>query len=155
MAKGKYKTWLNPQKLELVTNWVANGTDIDCARNMGISKQTFYVWEKEHPAFSDAVKRGREARVPSMENLFHDVARGGITVTETIEEFRGELRNGKPHNGTIVKRTVKKQLPPNPGAIMFYLKNKAGYRSEPTMQDEKPSDTTIIVLGVEPERADD
>lgn len=137
MARGKYQEWLKPQKLELVTNWVANGTDIDCARNMGISKQTFYVWEKEHPAFSDAVKRGREARVPSMENLFHDVARGGITVTETVEEFRGELVEGKPYNGMIVKRTVKKQLPPNPGAIMFYLKNKAGYRSEP--DDAKPT----------------
>lgn len=97
---------------------------------MGVHHSTLYEWIERFPAIADAVKKGEELQLPSMENVFFSRARGGYTVTETIEEFRGEVVDGKPYNGTIVKRTVKKQLPPDTTALIFYLKNKGGYRSE-------------------------
>lgn len=139
MARGKYEQWLKPEKLEQVTNWVANGLmDKDVAANMGITRKTFYEWQNRFGDFSDAVKKGKELQLPAMENVMFNRARGGLTVTETIEEFRGELRDGKPYNGHVVKRTVRKELPPDPGLLMFYHKNKAGYRSEP--RDDAPKD---------------
>jgi len=134
MPKPKYTRWLEPNELERITNWAANGcTDEQLAANMGIVRSTLYEWQKKPQCsdISNAIKNGRELRLPNMENTFFKRAKGGMVITETIEEFRGEVVEGKPYNGTIVKRTVKKELPPDQGSLMFYLKNKAGYRSEP------------------------
>ena len=132
MAKGKHIAWHEPFKLEKITNWAANGcTDDQIARNIGIHRATLYDWLGKYPDISDAVKKGREMAVEAIENAFFTRALGGQVVTEEVEEFRGEVRDGKPYNGTVVKRTVKKSLPGDVTAQVFYLKNKAGYRSEP------------------------
>lgn len=132
MARGKYEQWLKPEKLEQVTNWYANGLiDKEVAANMGVTAKTLYEWQNRFGEFSEAVKKGRELQRPVMENVMFSRAKGGLKVTETVEEFRGELKDGEPWNGTIVKRTVTKELPPEPGLLMFYHKNKSGYRSEP------------------------
>ena len=154
MAKGKYHKWLEPANLEKVTNWAAHGcTDAEIFANMGISRQTFYVWVARFPDFSDAIKKGRELSVEIIENTFFAKARGGLVVSEGIEEFTGEIRDGKPYNGTIKKRTVKRELPPDTAAMIFYLKNRAGYSDKkgPEVSIQAP----VIALGIEPGRADD
>lgn len=138
MAKGKYHTWLEPHNLEKLTNWAANGcNDTEIAHNMGISRKTFYVWIAEHGDIGAAIKNGRSMAVQAIENAFFRRALGGIEVTETVEEFRGEFRDGKPWNGTGMKRTVKKRLPPDTTACIFYLKNKAGYQDRPAEQQDE------------------
>jgi len=141
MAKPKYTRWLDASELIRITNWVANGcTDEQLAANMGIHPATLYEWQNK-PAcreIAEAIKKGRELRLPNMENTFFTKALGGTVITETIEEFRGEVVDGKPYNGTIVKRTVKKTLPPDTTALIFYLKNKGGYRSEAYYDDTEP-----------------
>lgn len=154
MPKPKYTRWLNAAQLEKITNWAANGcTDEQLAMNMGIRRQTLYEWAKNPRCadITDAIQKGKELRLPSMENTFFKRAKGGMTVTETIEEFRGEVKDGQPWNGTIVKRTVKKELPPDQGSLMFYLKNKGGYRSEPIAEVNVETAPTIV-LGIEPKR---
>ena len=131
MAKGKYQQWLQADKLAQVTNWAANGcTDRELAHNMGIHHSTFYDWCDKYAAISDAVKEGREMSVVAIENAFFKRALGGVVVTEEIEEFKGTFKDGKPENGTGTKRTVRKHLPGDVTAQIFYLKNKAGYRNE-------------------------
>ena len=154
MAKGKYQKWLEPANLEKITNWAAHGcTDAEIAKNMGVSSSTYYAWNLKYPEISEAIKRGRELSVEIIENTFFAKARGGIVVSEGIEEFTGEIREGKPYNGTLKRRTVKRELPPDTTAMIFYLKNRAGY------SDKKATEATVqapvIALGVEPERADD
>lgn len=139
MADPKYDRWLTREGLAQITNWAANGlTDEQLAANLGIHVSTIYEWRKkpECHEITEAIKAGREMCLPNVENTFFRKAMGLEVVTETVEEFRGELRDGKPFNGTIVRRTVKKQLAPDTAALIFYLKNKAGYRSEP--QDPQP-----------------
>ena len=143
MAKGKYQQWLKQERLELITNWVANGcTDEKLAESMRIHVSTLYDWIAKHPEISEAYKKGKEYCVPNMENIFMSKARGGIVVTEEIEEFRGEFKDGKPWNGTGMRRTVKKKLPPDTTALIFYLKNKAGYQNDPV--PESPSEDVPV-----------
>ena len=137
MAKGKFEPWLQADGIARITNWAAKGcTHEEIAHNMGIRRSTLNEWIARFPAISDAIKDGRAMSVVAVENVFFKRAVGGEVVTETIEEFRGEVVDGKPYNGTIVKRTVKKALPPDVTAMIFYLKNRAGYRSEPQQADE-------------------
>lgn len=154
MGKGKYHKWLEPANRERITNWAAHGcTDAEIAKNMGINPATLYRWMARHCEICEAIKRGRELSVEIIENTFFAKARGGLVVSEGVEEFTGEIRDGKPYNGTIKKRTMKRELPPDTAAMIFYLKNRAGYT------DKKGPEVTIqapvIALGVEPGRADD
>lgn len=131
MANGKYQRWLEPDGLEKLTNWAARGnTDAELANNMGISCSTFYAWLLKYSDISEAIKKGREMAVEAIENAFFKRALGGTVVTEEVEEFRGTFKDGKPWDGTGVKRTVRKELPGDVTAQIFYLKNKAGYRNE-------------------------
>ena len=135
MAKGKYHEWLKADRLELIANWSAKGcNDKEIAHNIGISHDTYYSWLNRFPEFAEAVKRGRDFSVEAIENKLFEKAMGKCKVTETVTEFRGELRDGKPWNGTTVRREIVKEIPPDTGAIIFYLKNHAGYRDNPPEQ---------------------
>ena len=154
MAKGKYQKWLEPANLERIANWAAHGcTDAEIAKNMGVSERTFYRWMDAHCQICQAIKRGRELSVEIIENTFFAKARGGIVVSESVEEFEGELRDGEPCNGTTKRRTVKRELPPDTTAMIFYLKNRAGYSDKKAT--EVAVQAPVITLGVEPMRADD
>lgn len=124
MAKGKYQKWLKPANLERITNWAIKGcTDEEIARNMGIRRQTLYDWFNKHGDISDAVKTGRELSIDCIENMAFKVAMG---LAE--EEVMVKVKNA---DGTESAQMRKRKLPPNPSMLMFLLKNRAGYRSEP------------------------
>ena len=54
MAKSKWETHVK-DKLILVEAWARNGlTDEQISKNLGISKDTFYKYKKEHTDFSDS-----------------------------------------------------------------------------------------------------
>ena len=132
MAKGKHIAWHESAQLEKVTNWAANGcTDAEIANNMGISRKTFYVWVAKYGDIGDAIKKGREMCVQQVENMFFRRIMGlcdEVTETKEVEQRRinGELV-------TVHKqvRTTTKRLAPDMTGLIFYLKNRAGYRSEP------------------------
>ena len=68
MAKSKWETHVK-DKLILVEAWARNGlTDEQIAKNLGISKDTFYKYKKEHTDFSDSLKRGKEVIDIEVEN---------------------------------------------------------------------------------------
>ena len=133
--KGKYEKWLKEDSLEQLANWAAKGcTYAEMSNNMGINERTLYDWVDRFPQISQAIEKGRQMSVVAIENAFFRRALGGEVVEETIEEFKGTFKNGKPENGTGTKRTVKKKLPSDVTAMVFYLKNRAGYRSEPPQE---------------------
>lgn len=155
MAKGKYQAWLEPDKLEQITNWAANGLTYEqIAQNMGIHRATLARWVNDHRDICDAIKKGRMLADHVIENALFMRACGRCTIEETVEEFRGELRDGKPYNGTVVKRTVTKQLPPDVTACIFFLKNRAPERWSDRREVEVTQVPTIV-FGIEPKRAED
>lgn len=124
MAKGKHIAWHDPAKLEKLTNWAMKGlTDDEIAQNVGVHRSTLYDWFSKYSDISDAVKTGREMAVECLENMAFRVAMG-LAEEEHVVKLR------EPGGGERVT-VVKRRLPPNAPMLMFLLKNRAGYRSEP------------------------
>lgn len=159
MAKGKYQQWLEPEGLMRVTNWAANGcTNEEIAHNMGVARSTLAVWVERHLDISDAIKAGRMMACEAIENaLFKRAVGYEVQETDVVEEFTGELRDGKPANGAVKRRetTRTRHLPPDVAAVIFYLKNRAPERYSDRRVIEQAAAVPTVVLGVEPGRADD
>lgn len=116
MAKGKYQKWLELENLVLIEGWARDGlTDEQIASNMGISKQTFYVWKKKYADFSDSLKKGKEVVDRLVENALLKRALG-YEYEEVSEKFE---------HGILTERKVtKKQVVPDTTAQIFFLKNR-------------------------------
>ena len=116
MAKGKYQEWLKPEKLILIEGWARDGlTDEQIAKNIGISKQTFYDWKKKYADFSDSLKNGKEVIDIQVENSLLKRALG-YEYEEVSEKFEG---------GILTERKItKKQVVPDTTAQIFWLKNR-------------------------------
>ena len=155
MAKGKYQQWLEPANLERIVNWAANGLTIEeMARSMGIHRDTLHTWIKKHHDISDAIKRGRMLACEVIENALFKRATG-MTVTDTVKEYRGEIRDGKPSNGIVVERETTRHIPPDTGAVIFYLKNRMADTYADRRETKLDVSAPTIALGVAPERAAD
>lgn len=115
MAKGKYEQWLEPEGLLKLESWARDGlTDEQIASNIGISRATLYVWKKEHPSISDALKKGKEVVDIQVENALLKRALGYQYDEIKIEE-----------SDDGYKRTVTtKEVVPDTTAQIFWLKNR-------------------------------
>ena len=68
-SKGKYKQWLEEDKLLLLESWARDGClDVDIAKKIGINTATLYTWKKKYSKFNDALKKGKEVVDTEVEN---------------------------------------------------------------------------------------
>lgn len=120
MAQGKFKEWLTEDGLKQIQSWFRDGlTDIQVAKNMGISKTTFYDWMNKYPAISDAVKKGKQPVDFEVENALLKRALGyEIEETNTFITM-----NSKGEKVQKVNKT-KKHIAPDATAAIFWLKNR-------------------------------
>lgn len=78
IGTGKYEKWLRPENLQLIKSWAKNGlSDADIAKNIGISKETFYRWVRIYSDFSDALRIGKDSADAIIENQLFKLAKGG------------------------------------------------------------------------------
>ena len=112
MALGKINEWLEKDKLILLEGWARDGlTDEQIAKNIGINRTTLYDWKKKKVNIADALKKGKEVIDFEVENALLKRALGYEYEEETYE------------NGILTKK-VKKQVPPDTTAQIFWLKNR-------------------------------
>ena len=112
MALGKINEWLKKDKLILLEGWARDGlTDEQIAKNIGINRTTLYDWKKKEVNIADALKKGKEVIDFEVENALLKRALGYEYEEETYE------------NGILTKK-VKKQVPPDTTAQIFWLKNR-------------------------------
>ena len=108
----KINDWLENDKLILLEGWAKNGlTDEQIAKNIGINRTTLYDWKKKEVNIADALKKGKEVIDFEVENALLKRALGYEYEEETYE------------NGILTKK-VKKQVPPDTTAQIFWLKNR-------------------------------
>lgn len=143
--KGKYDKWLTEENLLRVTAWARDGlTDKQIAKNMGIGEKTIHEWKKRFPAFSTALKKGKEVVDIEVENSLHKRAMG-FEYEEVTTEIR-EIPDGK---GGIkqekhIKRT-KKFIPPETTAMIYWLKNRRPdkWRDRPEPENNEAVDKLV------------
>ena len=112
MALGKINEWLEKDKLISLEGWARDGlTDEQIAKNIGISRASLYEWKKKEVDIFDALKKGKEVIDFEVENALLKRALGYEYEEETYE------------NGILTKK-VKKQVPPDTTAQIFWLKNR-------------------------------
>nr|DAR08426.1 MAG TPA: terminase small subunit [Caudoviricetes sp.] len=115
-GNGKYKYWISEEGLLLIEGWAKDGlTDKQIAAKIGISKQTFYDWQKRYPDFSDSLKRGKEVIDRKVENALLKRALGYSydEITEITDE-----------KGRTTTKVITKQVIPDTTAQIFWLKNR-------------------------------
>ena len=120
MAKSKWEQVKD--KLTLVEGWARDGlTDEQIAKNLGIGKNTFYQYKKEHQDFSDSLKKGKEIVDYEVENALLKRALG-YEYKEITKEKSLNPKTGR-YEMTISKE-VTKQVAPDTTAQIFWLKNR-------------------------------
>ena len=121
MAKSKWETHVK-DKLILVEAWARTGlTDEQIAKNLGISKDTFYKYKKEHTDFSDSLKRGKEVIDIEVENALLKRALG-YKYNEVTKELIVDKETGEEE--LKVTKVVTKEVVPDTTAQIFWLKNR-------------------------------
>lgn len=109
-----YHEWMTEEKLTVLTGWARNITEAQIAKNIGIAPKTLIEWKKKYPKIRNALRKGREVTDIEVENALLKAALGYETTEYMIDA------NGK-------KRAVKKQVPPNTTAMIFWLKNRKAH----------------------------
>lgn len=128
MAKSKWEQVKD--KLILIEGWARDGlTDEQIAKNLGIGKNTFYQYKKEHQDFSDSLKRGKEIVDYEVENALLKKALG-YTITLKKEKVTKD--------GDVVKIKEEVHVPADTTAQIYWLNNR-----KPKQWKNKRIDTDI------------
>lgn len=115
----KWDTHVQP-RLQEIHKWCVEGqtNDVIC-KKIGISEATWYEYMNQHPSLAELVKLGKSVMDNQVENSLLRSALGfDFEEVKTIIE---EDKNGKKK--TRVEK-VKRYQPPNPTAMIFWLKNR-------------------------------
>lgn len=115
-AKSKYDDTLP----EIAEGYARRGlSDADIAKNLGISLDAYYRYQKQFPEFYEAIKRGKRPANIIVENALYKRC-VGFEYDEVTQEI-GKDEKGKQ---VIRKKTVKKHVVPDVNAIRFWLTNR-------------------------------
>lgn len=117
----KWTEWIEPDGLLMIKGWARDGfNDEAIAQNIGIAAGTLYEWMKKFPEIREALKEGRKPVLVSVEDTFYERKLKGYYVDEEIVEVT------KHPNGTKTehRKKMKRWIPPDTTAMIFYLKCK-------------------------------
>ncbi|MCI2779162.1 transposase [Clostridium perfringens] len=121
MAKSKYESIVEP-KLVVIEGWARNGLTIEqIAKNLGISKVTFYKYISENTELSERLKKGKEVVDIEVENALLKRALG-YKVDEITKELITDEETGISE--LKVTKVVTKEVAPDTTAQIFWLKNR-------------------------------
>ena len=112
----------------LLRSWAREGlTDKQIAtERMHVAYSSFREWRNKYPAFSAALKKGKEPVDAELEENAFRNANGQYFIEDTVTDiyYEGTDANGKPIEVSRHTRTVKHQVPPNATMQIFLMKNR-------------------------------
>jgi transposase-like protein len=116
-AVSKYDPELHPRTVKFLAS--RGATNVEMADALGITTVTLWNWANKHPEFGDAISQGKlEMFDPKVERSLAERALGYYVDVEELKVIGDEP--------VIV--TVRKYFPPDVTAIIFFLKNRLGYK---------------------------
>lgn len=130
-----------PKELKAVQKMAELGCiDVEFADYLDITRSTYYEWLKEHPEFSDAIKRGKDKADEEIELSLNTLAKG---YTRTVQKCI-------PGIGIV---DTEEYFQPNVTAQIFWLKNRKPHqwRDKQTVEMEtrqsRPLEISVLVSG--------
>lgn len=137
-----YKPEYDRQVLELC---LLGKKDEEIAQYFGVVPSTFYLWKKEFPSFSEAIKDGKERADNRVVSALRQRAEG----MEVEEEHVTIDPDGKK---TI--KIVKRKLPPDPTSMIYWLNNRqrANWKNRTAIDplDNNGNSITLNVTNYDP-----
>lgn len=143
MAKGKFAPWITEDGLLQIEGWARDGLiDEQIAKNIGISRTTFYEWVKRFPNIADALKKGRAPVDIEVENALLNCALGFIKTVRKPFKVKKKTRypDGKVEETEIIEYADEDEyIPPNTTAQIYWLKNRKpdDWRDKPVVEETK------------------
>lgn len=130
--KSVYDEIIKPN-LDKISEWAKAGlTDDDIMKNLGVGKTAYYKYKGEKEEFANILKSAKAAADDIVENALYKRAIGD-TIDETVEEL--------DENGNVLRRrVVKKQIPGDTTAQIFWLKN----RKSDVWRDKHEFDASVL-----------
>lgn len=112
-------------------------TDVEMAEALGIATSTFYLWKQTFPAFSEALKQGKdEADARVAQSLYHRAIGYSHPAVKIITVPRGG------NQGSDIEQVeYTERYPPDTTAAIFWLKN----RRKNEWRDRSEVDHTVTV----------
>lgn len=92
----------------------AGKTDVEMARSVGVTRQTWDNWKKAHPEFFASLKGWKAEADAKVERSLYERATG----------YEHEAEEVFCHQGQITRAMVIKKYPPEVTAMIFWLKNR-------------------------------
>ena len=140
LSMPKYQDWIAGDGLLRVAAWARDGlTDKEIAGNIGVSVSTLYCWKNKFLEFSEALKKGKDIADIQVENALFKRAVGYEAVDKRIET---------EHDKETKRITTVKHVPPDVGAMVFWLKNRRPdkWRDKPVADASDGEDELVAKL---------
>ena len=140
--KGNYEEWLTDDGLLQIQNWAREGlTNEQIAHNVGVSGRSFAEWVSRFPSLSSALKKGKAPVDIEVENALLKRALG-YDYEETVTEIH------KDGNGVERQhiRKIKKHMPADTTAQIFWLKNRRPDRWRDKVVDTSGEDKNAPIF---------
>lgn len=136
----RIENWLRADKKKQIQEWLSHGiSETQLAHNMGISRQTLWKWKADSEALANVIQEGKVvADTQVVNSLFNRTQ--GYYYTETTE--RPNIESGELE---VVERKTK-YLPPDMGAITFWLKNRMAeeWKDKVELEEDDTKNEVII-----------
>lgn len=132
----KIGNYLTPEGLEKLKNWSESGMTYDqIAKKIGICTATFCNWVKKYPEIKDAMVQGEDEKEKVAIGSLFKLMQGYKDTEVKVERFKlnGKVIENDPKYP--IKETITtKVIPPNMGAIAFFLKCRRGWTEKAVVE---------------------
>ena len=139
MAKGKYQEWQEPDGLLRLEAWARDGlTDLQIAKNCGISVKTLYEWKNKYSDICAALKKGKEVVDIEVENALFKKTQGyTVRVRKTFKvkftEYDAQTGRKTAEREELQTGIDEIHIPADTMAMIYWLNNRksAQWRAKP------------------------
>jgi transposase len=121
-----------------ITGWARDGlVNEQIAQNIGIHPSTLYDWQNKYPEIAEALKQGKEVIDRQVESALLKRALG--------YEYEEVKMIATESGGKRVEKT-RKQVLPDVGAQIFWLKNRKPKEWRDKQEVEHSGDLGVVIV---------
>lgn len=122
----------------------AGFTDMQMADFFEVSRATFYNWTAEHKDFLDAIKMQKEGPDECVTRSLYHRARGYEWTEQQSVKVKGE--DGIERVEVV---PVRRHVPPDSTAAIFWLKNRRGWRDRQEVEHDVSDNLSELLKAID------